>query len=249
MIKSNENIIYLAQKFRKQVGEDENSPIDIFSVIYQIPNYEITLVSYPFSNNISGMCIKKDNSAIICINSNSSYGRQRFTLAHEIYHVCFENEISSVVCSNAIGVGKIDSEINADNFAGYLLMPYGALYERAATIQEWSLENIIEFEQYFQVSHQAILYRLKQEGYISNEQHSKFSNVSITSEAIRLGYNKELYEPTKEEFKYFTRGAYIKGVEKLYTLGKISSGKREELLLDAYRPDIVYNLYEGGIND
>ena len=38
------------------------------------------------SENISGLCIKEGKNKIIAINSNSSKGRQRFTIAHELCH-------------------------------------------------------------------------------------------------------------------------------------------------------------------
>ena len=43
----------------------------------------------------------------------------------------------------------------------------------------------------------------------------------------------------------------MRKVEKLSESGLISDGKREELLLDGYRADIVYNLdeEEGNLND
>ena len=51
--------------------------------------------------------------------------------------------------------------------------------------------------------------------------------------------------PLPAERQYFTTGEYIRKVEKLAELDKVSNGKKEELLLDAFRADIVYNLDEG----
>lgn len=47
-----------------------------------------------------------------------------------------------------------------------------------------------------------------------------------------------------EEHQYFTTGEYIRKVETLADRELISNGKKEELLLDAFRADIVYNLEE-----
>ena len=44
-----------ADVIRKKLGEDSNSPIDIFTLAQNIEN--LTLVYYPMGNNISGMCI------------------------------------------------------------------------------------------------------------------------------------------------------------------------------------------------
>ena len=55
---------------------------------------------------------------------------------------------------------KSDSEKEADQFASYLLMPYDALLEYEHNKGKWDLEKVIDAEQFFQVSHQAMLHRL-----------------------------------------------------------------------------------------
>jgi hypothetical protein len=57
-----------------------------------------------------------------------------------------------------------------------------------------------------------------------------------------LGYDDKLYRPTPEEKQYLTTGSYIALVEQLKGKGIISQDKYAELLLDAYRSDIVYNM-------
>ena len=59
-----------------------------------------------------------------------------------------------------------------------------------------------------------------------------------------MGYGKDLYFPTDKRKQYFTTGEYIRKVEKLAEQGLISDGKKDELLLEAYRADIVYNYDE-----
>lgn len=72
-----------AINLRKKFGKDSNSPIDIFSLIHN--NDDLTIVFYPMSNRMSGICIRDVENKNIGINSNSTYGRQRFTIAHELY--------------------------------------------------------------------------------------------------------------------------------------------------------------------
>jgi hypothetical protein len=57
--------------------------------------------------------------------------------------------------------------------------------------------------------------------------------------------------PQPDEKKYFVTGEYIRKIEKLTEKDIISNGKREELLMDGFRADIVYNLdeEEGKLND
>ncbi|MBD5457091.1 MAG: hypothetical protein HDR27_00795, partial [Lachnospiraceae bacterium] len=86
------------------------------------------------------------------------------------------------------------------------------------------------------------------ERYISREQFEEFQNVKITREALKLGYSGELYKPMAENHRYFTTGEYIRKVELLAGKELISNGKKEEMLLDAFRADIVYNLNEEGMD-
>lgn len=76
-----------ASQIRKKLGEDESSSIDIFALSQTIDS--LTLMFYPLGKNISGACFKNSNSSIIAINSDMSLGRQRFSLAHELYHLFF----------------------------------------------------------------------------------------------------------------------------------------------------------------
>jgi Zn-dependent peptidase ImmA (M78 family) len=70
-----------AVSLRKYFGEDADSPIDIFTLLHN--SEDLTIVFYPMSDRISGICVRDKNNKIIGVNSNSTYGRQRFTAAHE----------------------------------------------------------------------------------------------------------------------------------------------------------------------
>lgn len=250
-MKTNQKLNSLALRARRFLGEDSYSPIDVFAAVNGWSQQRITVVRYPFSTNISGMCTKEGEDVIIAINSVSSYGRQRFTLAHELYHVLFDKGQTSVICDMNMGEDKPEVEREADLFASYFLMPYDALLQYAETKGDWDIKDVIEAEQFFQVSHQAMLFRLRLDGFITREQESEYRNITVSKVAARLGYGRELYYPMSEGKQYFTTGEYIRKVEHLAETKKISEGKREELLMDAFRADIVYNFDEEdvGLND
>lgn len=250
-LKNNIELNSCALDMRKILKEDLQSPIDIFSLINNLK--DVTLVFYPMSERISGMCIKQSNIKVIAINSNMSYGRQRFTVAHELYHLFFdEREFVNIVCEKDMNNEKVESEKEADIFASYLLAPYDSLrsYLKEHDLldkNKINIKQIIEIGQFYQLSHQATLYRLVYDGYIDWSSYNEF-NVSVTSRAIRLGYDDKLYKASMEEKKYFSIGQYIEKVEQLKEKELISNGKYEELLLDAFRSDIVYNLGNEEIN-
>ncbi len=127
-------------------------------------------------------------------------------------------------------------------------MPYDALLEYEHNKGKWDLEKVIDAEQFFQVSHQAMLHRLVYDNLLDNEVADKYKSITVSTVAAKLGYGKELYFPTDEKKQYFTTGEYIRKVEKMAEKGLISEGKKEELLMDAYRADIVYNFDEEETN-
>lgn len=250
-MKSHQELNSLALKTRRLLGEDGYSPIDIFALVNGWKEKKITIVRYPLSERISGMCTRIGEDIVICINSKSSYGRQRFTLAHELYHILYENKTDRVICGMSFVGNKSDSEKEADQFAGYLLMPYDSLIQYGENFSSWELKNIIEAEQFFQISHMAMMLRLQTDKLISEAEAMRYQGITVSREAARLGYGKELYLPLPKEQQYFTTGEYIRKVENLAEKDIISNGKKEELLLDAYRADIVYNLdeQEPNLND
>ena len=228
----------LANQCRREWNINENDAIDIFSLaLNKIDN--LTIVFIKMNKELSGACYSVEGENIIFINSTHSKGRQAFTLAHEIYHLREENSNFSI-CSVS---NDDDIEKEADQFASCLLMPHSALesYKLNNNILEWNLDNIIKAEQYFQISHQAMIWRIRSLENISYDEYIGFKNISIKQEASVRGYDLKLYEPyiSKDNF---TIGNYINLAEKAFNNDLISIGKKEELLLDAYRSDIVYNL-------
>lgn len=113
-----------AVELRKQLGEDENSYIDIFALATQIK--DLTLMLYPMGDNISGICIKNEGANLIAINSEMSYGRQRYSLAHELYHLFYDSSDGISISAKSFE-DKNENEIIADWFASYFLAPYNAL--------------------------------------------------------------------------------------------------------------------------
>lgn len=235
-----------AYRVRKYLGADGQSPMDIFKLVQGIE--DLTLVFYPLGQNISGVCYKGASSRVIAVNSHMSLGRQRFSLAHELYHLYFDEAKESQVSRMAIGVGDA-IERCADQFASYLLMPPAALSESLDGIKadRPGVEDVIRLEQYYGLSHKAMLYRLVGDG-ILTAQEAAAMETGVMGLAARLGYDTSLYRPAPEGKERMVLGRYLALSEKLLEEECISQGKYEELLLDAFRDDIVFgNLGEEGI--
>lgn len=235
-MRMNFEINEMACQCRRDWNIDEISPINILDILLNKMN-ALTVSFMDLGNNISGACSKSKSQQVIFINSKHSKGRQNFTLAHELYHLKYgETEV------NICGVESDDEiEKNADLFASCLLMPYGALktYKNDKNIGEWSFDSIIACEQYFQISHTALLYCLKDLGEITNKEFRHFKH-NIKENAKIRGYPINLYEPLYENGVTF--GNYLRLVDDASRKELISIGLKEEFLLEANREDIVFNL-------
>ena len=111
-MKSDLELNSLAVDLRKDWEIDAYGPLDIFSIVLSKFS-KLSILIYPMSKNTSGLCINEENIPIIGINSNHSKGRQKFTLAHELYHLLFEDINDIIICND----DKNDSEVVADSFA------------------------------------------------------------------------------------------------------------------------------------
>ena len=177
-----------AQELRESLGEDANSPVDIFSLVNQIDG--LTLVFYPLGENISGICVRDNEIRLIAINSTMSYGRQRFSLAHELYHLYYDDESGFNVCSTKLNP-KSENEKCADQFASFFLAPYKSLrtaIKKLAGKSPLSIQHVIALEQYFGMSHLAMFWRLVSEGYISSDKLDDYSYGVISAAAAAIAF-------------------------------------------------------------
>lgn len=234
-----------AVELRDMLNINPYGPVDLFSIIpSKFPDYSI--VFYPMSDYTSGMCIKNDNNSIIAINSDLSLGRQRFTLAHELYHLLYDdnyNDDDVIVCNFD---DRSDSEQEAEKFGSFLLMPYEGLkkYMKLNNISEWNLDNLIFLQQYFQISHKAVIVRLKQDGFICEDEYEDLKKVHITREAVKRGFDKSLYSTPVTVNKRRLIGNYVRLIGNASSKHLISEGKKRSLLLDGFHDDIIFDLKE-----
>ena len=230
-----------AIELRERFGFNSLNPIDLKNIILEeLPN--ITLIFQPISDKTSGICINKDNVQIICINSEMNLGRQRFTLAHELYHLLVEKNFKLFLCNDN---NQSDSEMEANIFASFLLMPDEALasYIEKNNITKFDINAVIRLEQYFQIGHYTMLIRLKQNHHITESELQDFMKIPITHESANMGFSTELYDfPLKKEYKVY--GKYINLINELDLQNIITPGEKQELLLNAFRGDLVYNMQD-----
>lgn len=229
-------IQYLAKDaaidFRRKYDLGQADPIRIDSLLNKL---DMITVFSSMSNNFSGMAARFEENGFLLINCNFPKGRQIFTICHELYHLFVQKDFEFEVISDTKNGGKkSDIEKLADAFAVELLMPEQGIQElllkRNFIKKEVSLEHVIKLEQYFQVSRQSMVYRLKNLGFISKDEHLElkyFSNVKES--ALRRGYDVSLYESTSARV---VASDYYDKAELLYTNDKIGLTDFAQLLKD-----------------
>lgn len=119
------------------------------------------------NSDLSGILIRKKNSGLIGVNSDDTYPRQRFTIAHELAHFLLEKKDTFVDTKKEIfyrdSVHIGENEKIANKFAAAILMPKNSLKRdfiklfQGKLFQDKDLEYLAER---YLVSKEAMKYRL-----------------------------------------------------------------------------------------
>ena len=219
----------LALKFRKENGLGDSAPLDFHRLLM---NLKILTIFRPLSDNFSGMCLvsPEKKNGFILINSNQTRGRQRFTIAHELYHIFYDENFTPHRCSPGSGE-RNTNEKAADAFASALLMPAMGLTDmiiQSNNKKRIDIPTLLKLGQYYSVSHTSLLVRLKELSYITNVQKEEFWNCQIKEEALRYGYDDSLY--TRPANEGLIIGDYTTLATELFDKEIISEGHYTELL-------------------
>lgn len=216
----------LAVRFRNMLHLPQDAPIVVKEVLEQLG---ILTVFRPLSDGSYGMSIKtNDGLRFMLVSSNSTVARQHFTIAHELYHLCYDEKPTPHMC----GVdGKSPLEQSADMFASNLLLPrvglLAMLPESYSETKQVDIATIVKMEQKFQVSRKALLYRLRRLSIISEEQLQTLLMAPIRDVALRRGYDTSVYDKGNDGLVI---GDYKSLATDIFEKGLISEGHYNELL-------------------
>lgn len=224
----------LANQLRQNLGIRS---IDAISVHQMIRDKKVIASFQPMSENLEGMGVRIERGdgsrkLFMLVNTNSSYGRQRFTACHEMYHLLCQDKFS--VSLDIRGQEHTEHEEECANFfARCLLLPKEGL-ERLTPPEEVvkkdsiSIATILRLEHNFRCSRTCLLLRLKSLGWISGLTYDKYKNDVIRS-ATEYGYDTSLYLPTSKKELI---GDYNLKARELYDKGLISQARYFGLLRD-----------------
>jgi Zn-dependent peptidase ImmA (M78 family)/transcriptional regulator with XRE-family HTH domain len=184
---------------------------------------------------ISGAFVNHERLGFaILINSETSPGRQAFTLAHEYAHALFHSQRNFLVgCRSKVRDSK---EYFADRFAAEFLVPTAALRKVMEHLRLPKRivdpEIVIHLQRFFNVSYQAMLVRLRHEQSLSEQEYQEFLRISPIAYAERLGY-----QPVPEEYGRREESAlrryphrFVEAVKRAYQRGILTPSAAAELL-------------------
>lgn len=219
-----------ATETRRSLGLSESEPIDIFRVLRYAEGINIVRCPFGDSSNMSGLFVRKFGVRLMVINTERSWGHQIFTAAHELYHMKYNEGMSGSLCHAATFSDRLPEEYDADKFAANLLVPTSGLeyvIEREFSDTGLGFPEIVYLEQYFMVSHKAMLWRLQEIGRLTNRERVQLSD-GVKSRARELGYSTRLYEKTSD---HEIMSDLPRKVREALERELISEGKAQEFLL------------------
>lgn len=206
-----------AKNFRDKLKLDNYCADQLLKIIDKLQiteNVCIKLIRTPFKNiDLSGFIGYKKGTFIIVTNTNHKLGSERFTIAHEIYHLLSNRtkikEESIIEELEKYSNDEDTQEIMANAFAAELLMPEEILSEDVNILTKGknSIDEsiIVELQQKYGVSYVAITKRLNEIGVITKEEYNSLETFEEKSDELEeltknLGYTNELNIPSKSTY-------------------------------------------------
>jgi len=215
--------------FRNRFGLNSFEPISFLRVLQRL---DVLSLFRPLSDDFSGLSYKSGNDYFMLINSDQSLGRQNFTVAHELYHLFYDDCFTPHICKTGL-FPKGKNSINerwADVFASHLILPEEGIIQLIPDDEteknKITLPTLLKIEQSYGTSRSALLVQLQKIGLIDKNYSDKFKT-NIRRSALMYGYNTDLYETTDP---HFILGTYGSLANKLFDEEKISEGHFNELL-------------------
>ena len=201
---------------------------DIFDILSDIA----FLIRKPLDiEELSGFITYFDKRFIIYLNSNFTLGHERYTGAHELYHIIYNEDILKKEKVFLDKEKHKEEEMRADVFAAEFLMPEDyvkKVFYKTVNLDKDSLQpkHIVRMHNYFKVSYKAMLKRLIQLNLCSLNKYPDLVEICSLEKEYELqsitkeeGYNIDLIIPSRENY---IPKEYIIYVKANYENGKIS---------------------------
>ena len=225
--KNRGEISSLVKKFCSFAGmEYDNNVLNILQIArssFQKKGY--LMLEMPFADDeIGALCYKGDGLGYVVINTSLPEVNVNFAIAHEIYHVFFqENEFISKVEFSDNHYYEHEEEYAANLFAGMLLMPEVSFRRMYSKFREESdgkgFDTMIRLMAYYQVPYMSVLIRCYELNLSENNCISA-DLLNVSREKMKEKFEElwlddsVLYTPNKDD--YLLIEAVVKKLGKEY---------------------------------
>lgn len=202
------------------------------SDIFDILSEAAFLIRKPLdTDELSGFSTYFEEQFIVYLNSNFTLGHERYTGAHELYHLIYNADILKKEKILLDDEKHKEEDAKADVFASEFLMPEDYVKEvfyKIVNVDKNSIlpRHIIRMHNYFKVSYKAMLKRLIQLNLCSIDKYEELVDICslentelLQSLTIREGYSIDLITPSKETY---VSKEYIEFIKTNYERGNIS---------------------------
>jgi Zn-dependent peptidase ImmA (M78 family) len=183
------------------------------------------------TDELSGFSTYFEEQFIVYLNSNFTLGHERYTGAHELYHLIYNADILKKEKILLDDEKHKEEDAKADVFASEFLMPEDYVKEvfyKIVNVDKNSIlpRHIIRMHNYFKVSYKAMLKRLIQLNLCSIDKYEELVDIcslenteQLQSLTRREGYSIDLITPSKETY---VPKEYIEFIKTNYERGNIS---------------------------
>lgn len=202
------------------------------SDIFDILSEAAFLIRKPLDiEELSGFTTYFEGQFIVYLNSNFTLGHERYTGAHELYHLIYNADILKKEKILLNDEKHKEEDAKADVFASEFLMPEDYVKEvfyKIVNVDKDSVlpRHIIRMHNYFKVSYKAMLKRLIQLNLCSIDKYEELVDIcslenteQLQSLTRREGYSIDLITPSKETY---VPKEYIEFIKTNYERGNIS---------------------------
>ncbi|HCR40061.1 MAG TPA: hypothetical protein DIW41_04100 [Lachnospiraceae bacterium] len=147
---------------------------------------------------------------------NQSLGYERFTIAHEIYHILQnrvyikEKSVIEEMVDHEVEDYKNNNELMADSFAAELLIPEKSLKDNVkevtnSKIKDMGNDIVIQLQHKYGVDYIAMTRRLKEVGIINDQQKNQLEEIlgmdgKLQTLTKKLGRSNDLNTPSKDSY-------------------------------------------------
>jgi Zn-dependent peptidase ImmA (M78 family) len=210
------------------------------SDIFDILSEAAFLIRKPLdTDELSGFSTYFEEQFIVYLNSNFTLGHERYTGAHELYHLIYNADILKKEKILLDDERHKAEDMKADVFASEFLMPEDYVKEvfyKIVKVDKDSLlpRHMIRMHNYFKVSYKAMLKRLIQIDLCSIDKYEELVDICSLGNMERLqsltkreGYSIELIIPSKETY---VPTEYTEFIKSNYERGNISYKNMENSL-------------------